>query len=135
MEISLGEGMLSGTIPSSFEEFKALEIFDVNSNCLSGPIPNLSRIPSIRRLSLENNLRLWGSLNGFCDHSEYNNPQIDFIRSTCGGCSGKEKSALIECDCCTCCNEEDLTCCDSQGVSSTTSQYGYSYSSPFECPA
>jgi len=114
MELDIGGGTLSGSIPLSFENFKILEVFKVNDHCLSGDIPDLSPIQSIHTFSVENNDQLSGSLNGFCNGSEYKNAGIDIVRSTCGSCLGQPKSSLIECDCCSCCNEDDFACCDEQ---------------------
>jgi len=120
VEIKVEGGSLSGTIPPSFAELTMLETLGLNDHCLTGSIPDLSDVPNLQLLTLQNNPKLSGSLNGFCNGREYRNASIDVVASSCGSCSANEGSAFVECDCCTCCNEDDFTCCDSEGDSSTS---------------
>ena len=116
VEINIGGGSISGTIPSSFEKFTKIESIGLNDHCLSGSIPEFSQIPTLKVLSIINNAELTGSLNGFCNGVDYKNSET-VILGDCDGCSGRDDSLFIECDCCNCCDHDNFVCCDNEGNS------------------
>jgi len=109
-EIGFSGGQLSGTIPPSYVKMNKLENLGLNDNCLTGHIPDFAAaIPSMTGFFLYNNAGLQGSLNGFCNGNKTKFPNAQ-IFADCGGCSGKN-NALVECDCCGCCNQDTFDCC------------------------
>ena len=115
VELNLGGGSISGPIPSSFQKMSKLETVYLNDHCLSGAIPDFSQIPTLTGFFVHNNLELSGSMNGFCEGSEYKEGTVA-IGVDCG-CPGSGGESLIECDCCLCCNQDKFECCDKNGNS------------------
>jgi hypothetical protein len=96
---------MSGSIPPSFTKMTLLEMFNVIDQCLSGTIPDFTNASKIRVFSISNNAELSGSLNGFCNGTEFKNVNTTIV-TDCGG---------IECDCCEeCCTKNEFDSCDNQ---------------------
>lgn len=112
-EILVGGGQMSGTIPEAYTNLSRLEHLAVNDHCLTGAIPDFSKSPNFKYLNVFKNSGLYGSLNEFCNGTEFRSS--NFVVADCGGCNGEDKSSRIECDCCQCCSEDDYICCNTQG--------------------
>jgi len=106
-ELNLGGGTLAGSIPEEYERFTKLRVFALNDNCLTGTIPqNLQQIPTLSIVNFVNNPGISGSLNDFCNHSDYKEGVI----AVAGDCD----SNTVECECCICCNYDNFECHDRQ---------------------
>ena len=128
-ELNIGGGSLSGSIPETFNTMTNLNAFNVNDHCLTGFLPDFSALNNIQVLSVYNNGELYGSLNNFCNGTEMKTPEL-LISSDCGGCTGRD-NAYVECDCCSCCNQDIFECCNNQGESWASHNLGdYTESSP-----
>jgi len=132
VELDVGGGSLSGSIPPSFAKMTLLETFNVNDQCLSGTVPDFSNATKMQSFSIYNNPELSGSLNGFCNGTEVKTKIVNSkkltlaLKADCGGCTGKAHPS-IECDCCeTCCNEDIFECCNNlTGESQSTFKWGF----------
>jgi len=86
---------------------------------LSGTIPTfLSTLPKLDTLSLAGNDELTGSLQEFCNGTEYKEGK-NFVSANCDAdtfCPEFDKEYIyqpkVECECCFCCNPDTSICCD-----------------------
>ena len=119
IELNVSGGSITGTIPLSFEKLTKLETLGLNHLCLSGTIPTfLSTLPKLSTLSLAGNNELTGSLQEFCNGTEYKEG-TNFVSANCDYntfCSEFDKEynyqPKIECECCLCCKPDTFTCCN-----------------------
>ncbi|KAL7526692.1 hypothetical protein ACHAWF_001876 [Thalassiosira exigua] len=118
LKLELMRNTLSSTIPESLGELKKLQKLNLQENCLTGEMPQ--SLPGLSMLSdarFSGNNQLRGDLNGFCNGTQYRENAFDsvmFIAAECGDCPGS--TALVECECCTCCNFNEFTCCYKDGT-------------------
>jgi len=113
VDLNLSGGSMSGPIPDSFGNLTKLGGLALAEHCFTGTVPeSLSQLPELNLLILYGNPELGGSLNGLCDGDQFRNSK-DYVSADCGDCPGSE--ALVECDCCTCCDSNTFDCCDKDG--------------------
>ncbi|EPS60595.1 hypothetical protein M569_14208, partial [Genlisea aurea] len=90
VRISLGNNSLRSEIPRNLERSNALQVFDVSSNTLIGPIPSfLFSLPSIQSINLQKN-----SLSGALDPNITCNANLTFVDVSNNYLIGKPPSCL-----------------------------------------
>lgn len=115
VDLNLFGGSLSGSIPDSYGNLTKLAGLSLAEHCLTGTVPeSLSRLSDLTYLIVNGNPELRGSLNGLCDGDQLRSGgSFSYVSADCGDCPGSE--ALLECDCCTCCDSNTFDCCDKDG--------------------
>lgn len=112
VELNLGGGSLTGTIPSEITSLTKLDTLSLNDHCLSGTIPDFTSMPSLTKIFLHNNNELSGSLNDFCEGPALKEGIIG-VAGDCG-CSRSTSMPRVECDCCLCCDLDRFECCSKE---------------------
>ncbi|VEU44670.1 unnamed protein product [Pseudo-nitzschia multistriata] len=110
-ELNLGGGSISGSIPTSFSQLLKLDSLWLNDNCLTGSLPDTTRLLSL--YVVNNNDRLVGSLNQYCNATS--GSRKDGVGATLADCDADPAApggGSIECDCCFCCDPGTYTCTD-----------------------
>ena len=128
VELNLAGGSITGTIPSLFEKLINVESIFLNDQCLSGTIPSkLSQLPKLNMLALGGNYELTGSLQEFCNGTQYKEQYVSLTENCesnfCNTAlvDGKDYySSNVECECCVCCNPGTFECCTPLGDNWTT---------------
>lgn len=115
VDLNLAGGSISGPIPDSYGNLTKLGGFSLPEQCLTGTVPeSLTQLTDLAYLTLYGNPELRGSLNGLCDGDQFRSGgSFSYVSADCGDCPGSE--ALLECDCCTCCDSDTFDCCDKDG--------------------
>jgi hypothetical protein len=134
VELNLAGGSITGAIPTSFEKLTNLELLSLNDHCLSGTIPSkLSQLPELNILTLNGNYELSGSLQEFCNGTQYKEQYI-VLSANCDSDFCDTSSSLVddmdyyepnvECECCACCNPDTFECCSPLGDTWTSYYHG-----------
>jgi len=90
--LRLQNNALTGEIPQTFENMFSLEVLNLSDNQLSGPFPDLSILPNLRELHIQDN-NFTGQLPAsICALS------LDVFN--------------VDCIICDCCRDQDLACVD-----------------------